>query len=245
LDKELKKQIREDELKSGLEHAAGWLTTHRDEARITAIVAVVVAVAVGAAFYLRSSRRGEAVEAFGQALETWNARVASGDAAAAEPGRKTFATAQEKYAQAVTAFDALARRFPSSPEGARARYFAALARIELGQTAEAEKELRDLASKREAEALEPALARVALAELHRRAGDTDKAVEAYRQLAADGALGLPRDHALMALAATLEDAQKLAEARASYKRLVDEFPSSVYASEARRRADRLESAVEG
>jgi hypothetical protein len=46
----------------------------------------------------------------------------------------------------------------------------------------------------------------------------------------------------MSLAATLEDANRLAEARASYRRLGEDFPASVYAGEARRRAERLQPA---
>jgi hypothetical protein len=49
----------------------------------------------------------------------------------------------------------------------------------------------------------------------------------------------------MGLASTLEDARKLAEAQVSYKRLREEFPGSIYAPEARRRAERLSTAVEG
>src|SRR6266542_2734304 len=52
-------------------------------------------------------------------------------------------------------------------------------------------------------------------------------------------------YALMSLAATLEDAKRLAEAVAAYKRLTEEFPASVYAGEARRKADYLQTAAQG
>jgi TolA-binding protein len=244
LDKELKKQIQEDEFKSALEHAASWAKTHGAEVKVTALVAVVLAAVLGAAGYFRSAQKAEAEQAFAQALETFATPVATTNPAPTTEG-KIFASAQEKYTQALTAFDGLARKFASRPEGQRARYFAALCRIELGRSAEAEKALVELGADRRAGALEPALARLALAELYRRGGQTDKAVEGFRQIAQDPGSAVPRDGALMSLASTLEDAKKLAEAQASYRRLYEEFPQSAYAAEARRRAERLATVVEG
>jgi TolA-binding protein len=86
------------------------------------------------------------------------------------------------------------------------------------------------------------LARLALAELLRKGGEADKAAEAFRKLASDPGWPLPKDHALMELARTLEEMNKGGEARATYQRIVDEFPSSVYAAEARRRAESLSTA---
>jgi outer membrane protein assembly factor BamD (BamD/ComL family) len=61
----------------------------------------------------------------------------------------------------------------------------------------------------------------------------------------DATLALPRDHVLMALSHTLEDANRLPEAGAAYRRLADEFPASPYAPEARERAEYLEGASRG
>ena len=240
MDKEFKKQIKEDEFESAVVHAFDWSKLHSAEVRITAVVAVILAVVLGAAGYFQ---RREAEHGFAEAVETFRAPVrAPGDAAA--PGGKSFATAQEKYTEAATAFDGLARKFPSRPEGLRARYLAALSRVEIGQYPEAEKALTEIAADRRASALEPALARLALGDLFRRSGQVDKAVATFRELAADPTSAMPRDAALMSLAGTLEDAKRVAEARASYRRLTEEFPQSVYAAEARRRADRLAPAVE-
>jgi tetratricopeptide (TPR) repeat protein len=243
LDKEFKKQIKEDEFQTAITHAFDWSKLHSAEVRITAGVAVILAIVLGGVGYSQGSQRKEAERAFAEAVDTFSAAVRPpGDAAAA--GGKSFATAQEKYTQAVAAFDGLARRFPTRSEGLRARYLAALSRVEIGQYQEAEKALTEIAADRRASALEPALARLALADLYRRSGQTDKAVTAFRDLAADTTSAVPRDTALMSLAGTLEDAKRLAEARVSYKRLSEEFPQSVYAAEARRRADRLAPAVE-
>jgi tetratricopeptide (TPR) repeat protein len=244
LDKEFKRQIKEDEFKSAIVRAFDWSKLHSAEVRITAAVAVVLAVVLGAVGYFQGAQRKEAERTFAEAVETFSASVSAPGEAPARGG-KSFSSAQEKYTQAAAAFDGLARKFPSRPEGLRARYLAALSRVEIGQYSEAEKALTEIAADRRAAALEPALARLALGDLYRRSGQTDKAVTAFRELAADPTSALPRDSALMSLAGTLEDAKRLAEARASYKRLSEEFPQSVYAAEAQRRALRLTSAVEG
>ena len=86
---------------------------------------------------------------------------------------------------------------------------------------------------------------LASAQKHMQKGALDKAVDAYRQLTEDASLPLPRDHALMELAATLEEAHRSSEARDVYRRLAEEFPASVYASDARRRMEYLETAGQG
>jgi lipopolysaccharide biosynthesis regulator YciM len=81
---------------------------------------------------------------------------------------------------------------------------------------------------------------VALANLYRRSGEVDKAVEAYRGLATNPSANMPRDFALLSAAQTLEDAKRWADARAAYRQVFEEFPASVYASEARARTEYLQ-----
>jgi tetratricopeptide (TPR) repeat protein len=243
LDRELKKQIKEDEILSGFQHLMVWAGAHRDEVRLSVGIVTVVAVVGGGFGWYTSQRRQEAEMAFAEAFEVMGASVTADLAAGADkPAGLSFATAEEKYKKAAAAFEGIERRYPSLPVGQRARYFGAIARLELGETATAETVLKDMAARREAGPLEPALARLALAELYRRGGQFDKAIEGYRQFAGDSAAPLPRDYALMSLATTQEEAKKPAEARASYERLLQEFPASIYAQEARRRAEFLASA---
>jgi outer membrane protein assembly factor BamD (BamD/ComL family) len=49
----------------------------------------------------------------------------------------------------------------------------------------------------------------------------------------------------MQLAGTLEDARRRAEAERAYARVVEEFPQSPFAGEARRRADYLKEPHQG
>lgn len=241
MKKELKEEIKHDEFASGLDHAWAWAGRHRDELRIGLLVFVVVAGAVLALLHFRDQRLREADRALREALTTFEAPVASELAPGAErPAGQVFASAEEKYKTAAAAFEGVERRHASSVAGLRAKYYAALARLELGQYAEAEKALKEIQAR--GAGLEPDLARLALAAVYARSGQVDKAVEAYRAFASNPAASLPRDHALMSAARVLEDAKRFSEARAAYREVAEQFPAGVYAGEARARADYLSSA---
>ncbi len=239
MKRELKRQIKQDELVTGFQQVSQWTAAHAPEVKVTVVVVAVVALAAfGLTTYL-GHRRGEAERAFSAALETFHAPVRAELPEGSEPPPgPLFASAAEKYRKAAAEFDEVARKYASLDVGRRALYYAALARTELGEYDAAEKLLGALAERRD-DPLQCSLARLALADLHRRRSQLDKAIEDYRRLVDDSAFVLPRDHALLELASTLEAAKKPAEAGAAYRRIVEEFPGSVYAAEARRRADHL------
>jgi hypothetical protein len=240
LKKEHRDEIKQDELASGLEKAAVWAGAHRDEIRIGAGVLVVLLAAGGALGYFQGRRAREADRAFRDALTSFEAPVVSEIPPGADrPSGQVFATGEEKYKTAAAAFDGVERRFGSSTIGLRAKYYAALCRIQLGQNAEAEKALKEIQSR--GGGLEPELARLALADLYRRSQQVDKAVEAYRGMATNPSANVPRDYALVSAARTLEDAQRWAEARAAYRQVFEEFPASVFAAEARARVEYLQT----
>jgi tetratricopeptide (TPR) repeat protein len=240
LKKELRKQIKHDEFLTGVGKSWRWMDSHRDESRITAGVLVGLAIAFGGLAYFKSRRAAEANDAFSQALAIFEGRVAGENPNEPPgPGGTVYASAADKFKKAAAAFDGVERRYGSLPVGMRARYYGALSRIELGDFDAASKALKELAAQKGVPGLEPALARAALAELARRRGQVDQAIEEYGRLADDPSSPLPRDYALMSLASTLEEAHREAEAAKSYRRLAEEFPASVYAAEARKRAEYL------
>jgi tetratricopeptide (TPR) repeat protein len=242
LNKQLKQQIKQDELVTGVEHAAGFLKAHQHEAKVTIAAVVVAALAIGGFTYYRQSREADASRAFAAALETFHAPVA-GETPEGAPAAR-FATAGEKWKAAVGEMDGVERRYGSLAAGKRARYYAALCRLELGEPAAAEQVLKELATG-DKSSIDPALARLALADAYRRQGKVDEAISAYQAMVDDPALALPRDHVLMTMSHTLEDAKRLPEATAAYQRLADEFPASPYAAEAKARATYLGSASRG
>jgi tetratricopeptide (TPR) repeat protein len=239
MKRELKRQIKQDELVSGFQQASQWTVAHGPEVKVTVVIVAIVALAAFGFTTYVGHRRSAAESAFSAALDTFHAPVKAElpEGSEAPPG-PVFTSAAEKNRKAAAEFDDVARKYGSVDAGRRAAYYAALARIELGEYDAAEKALNELAGRRE-DPLQSSLARLSLADLHRRRGQLDKAIEDYRRIVDDSAFVLPRDHALLELAATLEAAKRPAEAGAAYRRIVEEFPGSVYAAEARRRADHL------
>ena len=237
MKKELKEQIKHDEFREGIGHAAGYVAGHRDEVRLTLIALAVLALAVIGFTSYRSHRKASAEKAFDEALTTFHAPVV-GEPDAAQQGGTVYPSAAEKYQKAATQFAEIARDHGSSNAGRRARYYAALANLELGKTQEAQQALTELSSDG-SDPLVRGLARLALADLHHAAGRADEAIEGYRRIVDDKDAAVPRDHALMRLATAFEDARRTPDAVAAYRRLTEEFPASVYAPEARRKVDLL------
>jgi tetratricopeptide (TPR) repeat protein len=241
LRRSLKRQIKQDELVTGYEQVGSWTRAHNDEIRATLVGVLVLALVAGGLWYYRSRREADAEQRFDEALQTYSAPVGT------NAGVGGFATSQERFKKALAAFEGLAQRFSGMAAGRRARYYVALCRIELADYDAAERALREQASEPEGAhgPVEASLARLALAQLERRRGAFDRAVEAYQKLVEDERTSLPRDHVLMALGQTLEEAHRRKDALGAYRRLVDEYPESPYASEARSRAEYLKLAAEG
>ena len=238
MKRDLKNKIKRDELATGFERARISIDEHIDELKIAAVVVVVLAVGALALRHFSQQRDRDAHEALTLATQTFRAPIV-GESAEQATGTM-FPSAEDKYRKALGEFEGVERRYSSHAAAVRARYYAALCRIELGQNEEAEKALKEIASRKEGDRLEPALAKMALADLLRRMGQIDRAADAYKQIATDASFALPRDHAQLSLAKMYEDARRPAEAAAAYRELIDRFAGSSYVSEARQRVEYLQ-----
>jgi outer membrane protein assembly factor BamD (BamD/ComL family) len=84
------------------------------------------------------------------------------------------------------------------------------------------------------------MAEVGAAQALASAGKYDDAIKAYTDLSAERNSPLPVDALLMQLAQTDVKAGKTTDARATFKRVVDEFPDSEYVADARQQMAALD-----
>jgi hypothetical protein len=242
LNKELKKQIKEDELVTGVEHAVGYARLHESQLKLGVIAVAVLLVGGISLQQWMASRAGRSELAFGEALAAFQKPLAEEAPEGSPKDPEAYPSAQAKFEKSLGLFEGVARDWSSQPAGRRASYYAALCQIELGKYDEAARGLAELAKGKDG--LEPALSRLALAEMSRRQGKLDAAIQAYRQIAEDAAYPLPRDQVRMRLASALEDASRLDEAVREYRRVADD-PQSTFASDARRKADFIQGPSAG
>lgn len=238
MDKELKNELKRDEIGDALQEARGFLT--RGEVVKPALAVIGLFLVLAGLYYGQKYRAASAESAFARATEVFHAEVGTTLAVVPKSG-EVFKTAAEKYEKAQSLFDQVAKSYSSMPAGRRARYYSALCLLELGKLKEAEEALKQIAAQKEPDAIEPRMARLRIAEIVLRDGRAKDAVAFYKGLIEDPASGLPKDRLLFGLAESLEAAGDKLEARRAYSDLVNRHPQSPYAQDARQKVDALAS----
>lgn len=239
MDKELKNELRRDEIGEALQEARGFL--NRADVAKPALAILGLVLVLAGLYYGQKFRTTSAESAFSRATEVFHAEVGKAGSESA-PSAETFKTAADKFQKAKTLFDEVAKSYGSLPAGRRARFYSALCLAELGQVKDAEAALKEVAALRDPGAIEPAMARLRLAEiLQSQAGRGKEAASFYKALIADEASGLPKDRLLFGLAEALESAGERLEARRAYSDLANRHPQSPYAQDARQKVEALAS----
>jgi predicted negative regulator of RcsB-dependent stress response len=236
-----KEIIREDKIHSALAGTYDWFGRN---STFIIIGVVIVALAFGGAYLWRyfSEASGERLQAeYGQALEIYNAPATSEgqQPPTASPSKFTFATPEERYQKAMAAFAKIADDAPRSDIGQYSKYYVALCRYRLGQTAEAKKELEALAASG-SEALIRDLARNVLAEAAQAEKNNQQTVTLLKQILDDSAEGFPKQSVLLQLGQAYEALGNKDEAVKQYKRIVTEYPNSAESQQAQAKLDALQ-----
>jgi len=152
------------------------------------------------------------------------------------PGAKqqagTYPTESARTEAAIAAFQKVIDAYPNGEPGHAARYYVASLHLSTGKAVEAERLFGEVASGAASSIYGP-MSQLGRSQALSALGKHDDAIKVLTDLSGQRDGVLPIDGVLMELARTFDRAGKTQEARAAYKRVVDEFPQSGYATEAR------------
>ena len=231
-------KLKENEFARSVARARDVMETRKaDIGRLIFAVVVIVAI-VGGYSWWRQARNAKGSAALAQGLAVYEAPVMP--TAAPKPGSPmpvqqagTFPTEQAKLEAALPRLLEAANQYPNTDAGIAARYYAASALAALGRYAEAEQQFQQVADKSGSK-IYGRTARLGVAEAQVAQGKYDNAITIYREMSAETNAQLPADGVLMSLGRAYALAGRKDEAARAYTRIVDEFPQSPYAADAKR-----------
>ena len=231
---------------------AALLVRGRTLAAAGAVVALAAAGA-GGYFLWQQQRVNQAGELLADALIVLDSRIAvppdaadGADESAADwvQPAGTFVSDEARLEAALERLTAVADAYPNLRHGIAARYEAAGALVALGRLDEASAAYEQVIAAG-GDQLHGAVARLGLAETRILDGDAAGAVTLLEQETTVAESAVPLDAVLMRLGHAYELTGQDSDALAAFTRVVEEFPLSLYASEARRKADALDLVASG
>ena len=235
-------KLKENEFARSVEAARDMVSSRQNDIVRVVVIAVVLLALVGGFTWWRQAQYGKASAALAAGLAVFEAPVIV--PAAPAPGSPvpvqqagTFQTEQAKLEAALPKLMSAADQYPSQQAGIAARYYAASALASLGRFAEAEQRYQEVVDKAGSSLIYSRTGRLGLADAQAAQGKFDQAIEIYRAISTDTNSTLPVDGVLMSLGRTYARAGRPEEAVRAFSRIVEEFPQSPYAADARRERD--------
>jgi TolA-binding protein len=230
--------LKENELER-LALQAREALTERTPAMTRAIVAVLVIAVAGLGYYgWRQHVQSRAHTLLAEAVATQEAPITALGSTAA-PG--SYLNERARLQAALAKYKNAADAYPSTDAGLHARYQEAVLDVTLGNFAGAATVYQELI-RQGGDSIHGQTARLGLAEAQARAGQYDQAINSYKEMAQRKDGPLPIDGILMQLGRTYRDAGKRADAQQTFNRLVQEFPESPFAADAKRELESLNRA---
>lgn len=173
------------------------------------ILAAVILAVVGWRLYA-SSRDANAQTMLSQAINAYN-----------DPNIKDE---KVRFTQVQAAAQKTYDAYPSLNAGQIALYYVAVSQDQLGDTAKATDNLQKVI--KDADPDVAGVAKFALAGVYKKHGDSQKAVDLFKQIYDKG--GYSKSAAVYELAKISDEAGKTDEAKTYYQKLVSEFPDSPF-----------------
>ena len=225
MDTQTRHALKQDRFATATASGLDWLQENRRNTIIGVVAVVVLAAIIITSAVIYDSRSAHAQQLFGQAMDIYNTPLAV-PGQPTEPGFTTYPTAAARAKAANPLFVQVADKYNWLKTGKNAEYFAGLTYLDMGQTADAEKDLKKAADSHDTGLA--ALAKIALAGLYRQTGRDSEAVDLYRQVIKKPTVTVPASEAKLQLA-SLYEASNPAEAKKLYAEIKDQDKSTVAA----------------
>ncbi len=239
MNKTEREQLKHNEAADAVVAASTWLARHGRVIGLStaAVLLLLVAVFGYRAFTARTEERAQTQLA--QAIDILNAPVAPPAGGTQAPG--TYPTEAARAEAALQQLLQTSGSFARTDAGVRARYYAASLYAETSrvkEAAEAYEQVRDQAG---ASTLLGRMASLGLASMQVRQQQYEPAIKTLQELSQRRDGPLPVDAVLVQLAEAYQQAGRAAEASQTLQRVIDEFPQSPYAPDARERVAALQA----
>ena len=205
-------QLKEqDEITTRLQSFTDLVVARKKEVTIGLTALAVLVIGIFGWSYYSSRRNASAQTQLSQAINIYNDTV--NIKSDKERYEKTIAEAQKTHDQ-----------YRSLPVGKIALYYVALSQEGLGDTAKATQDLQEVVQQGDANI--KAVAQFALGSVYKKHGDTQKAIDVYKQLYDSG--GYSKAAVAYELATLYETNKQVDQAKDFYQKLVSEFPDSPF-----------------
>lgn len=218
MDQQTKAALKRDQFIDTTQQGLDWASEHRHGVIVGSIVVLVALVIAIVSGVIYSNRSSAAEDLFGQGMHVYQTPLAD-PSQPAPPGTKTYATEADRAKAANQLFMEAADKYGMISEGKLARYFGGLTYMEAGENDLAESNLKQVANGWNHSLA--ALAKFALADLYRRTGRVQQAIDLYNDLTANPATTVPAGQAQLQLAELYTAQGKTDEAKRIYAELKD------------------------
>jgi predicted negative regulator of RcsB-dependent stress response len=219
VDNKTKRQLKkQDQFVTLTEHGVDWAKENRQQAIVIGVIAIALILVIVGGYTLFQHRSDAAANAFGEAMQTYQAPLAS-QAPNLPPGVKTFPDVKARAAAANSQFVAVADKYGMTEPGKMALYMAGLTYMDEGNNGAAEDALKKVAGGWNADS--SALGKSALAGLYQQMGRNADAEKLLEELGKGQATTVPPYFAQIRLGDLYQTEGKTADAKRVWAKVKD------------------------
>jgi len=237
-------KLKQNEFEKSMAQAREVVGSRQREVTMIVVGVVAFVAIVGGYTAFRSSRNNKASTLLASALVVAEAQVytppppAPGSPPPIQPPG-TYRTEIERNQAALPKLQAAADAYPNTEAGITARFRLAAMLADLGRHTEAEQRYQEVVQKTGSRDIYHYTAKLGVGEARLAQGKASEALTTFQEVATDTNSQIPVDAVLWQVARAATVAGKKEDATRAYNRIVEEFPQSVYATEAKEKLSGL------